>query len=239
MSEEILKGLLHGRLPSGKLTLLYGSGGADKTNLAILCAINYAEEGSKVLYVDADGSFSRLRLDRTVLEHPEAVLRIFLARPPDFAAQGRLIRNIELFLTKDVRLLVFESMTFLYRWGMDGTRDTAFRRNRELNLQLGILSNVAHERDIAVLLTSQVRSRPGSDAVEPVASRLLKRWSDVVVALIPNEKRGETVAVLEKPECGRPKVVFKWLKYRLWLKGDAMSRYRTEVDGVGGGDQGS
>lgn len=219
MNGEILTGLLRGELPRGRLTLLYGRGGTDKTNLAILCAINHAEGGAKVLYIDADGSFSRVRLDHTILKHPEAVSRIFIAHPPDFVAQGKLIRNIELYLVRGVELLVFESINFLYRWGLGGLKDVAFRRNRELNLQLGILSNIARERGIAVLLTSQVRSKLDTGEIEPVASRLLKHWCDVVIALVPDEARGETTAVLEKPRCDGtpPKTTFKWLKYRLWL----------------------
>jgi RecA/RadA recombinase len=219
MNEDMLTGLLHGDLPKGKLTLLYGPGGADKTNLAILCAVKHAEKGYKVLYVDADGSFSRMRLDSTIIKYPEAVSRIFLAKPPNFEAQGKLIRNIELYTAKNVGLLVFESINFLYRWSLEGSSNITFKRNRELNLQLGILSNLARECNIAILLTSQVRSRLDTGKVEPVASRLLKQWCDVVIALSPDEMKGETTATLEKPkhEGEQPQTIFKWLKYPLWL----------------------
>jgi RecA/RadA recombinase len=222
MDENVLTGLLQGDLPQGKLVLLYGRGGTDKTNLAILCAVNHAVKGLKVLYVDADGSFSRVRLDHTIIKYPEAVSRIFLAKPWDFDAQGKLIRNIELYAAKNVGLLVFESINFLYRWSLEGSSKITFKRNRELNLQLGLLSNFVRERNITVLLTSQVRSRLDTGEVEPVAARLLKRWCDIVISLVPDEDRGETTATLEKPKHSGdpPQTVFKWLKYRLWLTGE-------------------
>lgn len=225
MNEEVLTGLLHGDLPKGKLILLYGRGGTDKTNLAILCAVNHAEKGFKVLYIDADGSFSRVRLDHTIIKYPEAVSRIFLAKPWDFEAQGKLIRNIELYTAKNVGLLVFESINFLYRWSLEGPSNITFKRNRELNLQLGILSNLVRERNITILLTSQVRSRLDTGKIEPVASRLLKQWCDVVIALAPDEMKGETTATLEKPKHDgeQPQTIFKWLKYRLWLTSDEES----------------
>lgn len=225
MNEEVLTGLLHGDLPKGKLVLLYGRGGTDKTNLAILCAVNHAEKGFKVLYIDADGSFSRVRLDHTIIKYPEAVSRIFLAKPWDFEAQGKLIRNIELYTAKNVGLLVFESINFLYRWSLEGPSNITFKRNRELNLQLGILSNLVRERNITILLTSQVRSRLDTGKIEPVASRLLKQWCDVVIALAPDEMKGETTATLEKPKHDgeQPQTIFKWLKYRLWLTSDEES----------------
>jgi len=63
------------------------------------------------------------------------------------------------------------------------------------------LAQIAKSHQLTVLMTSQVRSVPlpeGTDVV-PVATRVLKFWSDFVIGLDSAEERGVIVATLEKP----------------------------------------
>jgi RecA/RadA recombinase len=216
MNEDILTGLLHGDLPKGKLILLYGPGGTDKTNLAILCAVNHAERGFKVLYIDADGSFSRMRLDHTITEHPEAVSKIYITQPLDFESQGKLIRNLDAYIA-GVKLIIFDTVTLLYRAGLDGSSKAAFRRSHEMKLQLEKLHQTAEKYGVPILLTAAVHLNIDKGQVEPAAANLLRNWCDIIIFLTPNLQKRETTATLEKPNGEPSKITFKWLKYRLWL----------------------
>lgn len=212
----ILTRLLEGELPPGKLILLYGRGGADKTNIAILCAVTYAMRGFKVLYFDSEGSFSRVRLDYVKRVYPQTIEKILLMHPKTFWEQGKCIRALEQFIYPQVKLVIFESINFLYRVALDGTSQTAFSLNRELNFQLGFLKELSRKYNLPILLTSQVRVSLDGE-VEPVAARILKSWCDIIVFLEPNEQAQKTVATLIKPAV-KEKVEFRWLKYKLWLK---------------------
>jgi len=223
-TSELLVRLLEGKLAPGKVTLIYGCGGADKTNIAIICAISYANRGKTVLYFDAEGSFSRMRLDQTLKDYPLAGHHIFLTRARTFKEQGKFIRGLDAYVTKNVDLIVFDSINFLYRVDLESFSNVTYNLNREINFQMAFLKNLALDHNVCVLITSQVRQSMKTEKVEPVAADILTRWSDVIVSLTPNEAKQETVATLEKPSGDHISKPFKWLKYRLWLKENIQDR---------------
>jgi len=66
--------------------------------------------------------------------------------------------------------------------------------------KVAILAEVSKSYSVPILLTSQVReviNQEGS-IVEPVATRVLKFWSDIVI-LLKKEKAGFITAKIEKP----------------------------------------
>jgi hypothetical protein len=62
------------------------------------------------------------------------------------------------------------------------------------------LAQLVRTKKIAALLTSQVRSTftEGFVELEPVATRVLRFWSDTVLNLKPTSQRNAIKAVLEK-----------------------------------------
>jgi hypothetical protein len=83
---------------------------------------------------------------------------------------------------------------------MSEEKETTFELNRELGRQLACLAQIVRTKKIAVLITSQVRSTftEGIVEMEPVATRVLRFWSDTVLNFKPTSQRNAVKAVLEK-----------------------------------------
>jgi len=181
----LLDRLLRGGLPTDGVSLVYGEAETGKTSFAIQCAVNAARSGYKAIFVDSDGTFSSKRLSQIASHDFEDVSPlIILAKPTTFQEQSLAIDHLDEYLTRKVGLLVVDTITSLYRAELGGARET-FALNRELNRQVASLAQIAKTYKVATLLTSQVRSVFAEEQVglEPVATRVLKFWSDTVLAL--------------------------------------------------------
>ncbi|MEM2254130.1 MAG: ATPase domain-containing protein [Candidatus Bathyarchaeia archaeon] len=193
--------ILEGGLPIGSVSLIYGEAETAKTTLAIQCAVNCAKNGAKVLFVDCDSTFSPRRLSQIASKDVGNVAEhIILARPKDFKEQSTLIDQLAKYLVKDFGLAVFDTVTYLYRLEVAENPEKTFELNRELNRQLAWLAQIAKTHKVAVLVVSQVRSvfENSHVSVEPVATRVLKFWADVIIALKPTENPKIIEAVVEK-----------------------------------------
>ena len=190
--------LLGGGFPLRQISLLYGEASTGKTILSMQCALEVARKDFRVFYVDADQSFSAHRLER-MIGGPQQAEKIVLFRPEDFRDQVEIIENLENVLTKTPALVVVDSITGLYR-SDEGGSGKIFARNRELNRQLAHLNSLAARYTLWVLLTGQVHSTPsgGEWLVEPVATRTLRHWSDLVLRLRQTPKTAVRDCVLEK-----------------------------------------
>lgn len=193
--------ILDGGLPLRKVTLIYGAAETGKTTLAIQCAANTARVGYKTIFMDSDNSFAPERLSQIALDDfDEVSASVILVRPSSFMEQGGVIDHLEEYLTPKFGLVVVDTITSLYRAEL-GTSQKTFTLNRELNRQVASLAEIAKSHQLTALMTSQVRSVPvpeGTDVV-PVATRVLRFWSDFVIGLGSAEERGVVVATVEKP----------------------------------------
>jgi DNA repair protein RadB len=192
--------LLGGGLPSDSVSLVYGEAETGKSSLAIQCAVNCARAGLKSIFIDSDGTFSSRRLSQIAYhDYEEISPLIILITPSIFQEQVEALDHLEDYITKKVGLLVVDTITSLYRVELGGQKET-FELNRELNRQIAYLSEIATSHKVAALITSQVRSvfRRDQVGVEPVARRVLKFWSKVVLNLKPTSQGGIIKAVLEK-----------------------------------------
>lgn len=199
--------LLGGGLPTDGVSLIYGEAETGKTSLAIQCAVNVTREGYKAIFVDSDGAFSPRRLSQMAYHDFEDVSpQIVLVNPNTFQEQAFVIDHLDEYITRRVGLLVVDTVTSLYRAELGGPEET-FTLNRELNRQVAGLAQIAKTHKIATLLTSQVRSVLVQErvSVEPVATRVLRFWSDIVLDL---KRTGQTrvikVVVEKHPRRKRP-----------------------------------
>ncbi|MEM3578717.1 MAG: ATPase domain-containing protein [Candidatus Bathyarchaeia archaeon] len=205
---------LEGGLTVGDISLIYGEAETAKTTLAIQCAVNCARNGYKTLFVDCDGAFSPRRLSQIASEDAEKIAEhIILARPKDFKEQTTLIDQLTSYLTKDFGLVVFDTITYLYRLEVAEKPEKTFELNRELNRQMAWLAQVAKTHKIAILAVSQVRGvfEDMYVAVEPVATRVLKFWANAIIAFKPTENAKIVKAVIEK-KSGAPQQSTSYLK---------------------------
>lgn len=199
--------VLGGGLPTDGVSLIYGEAETGKTSLAIQCAVNVAREGYKAIFVDSDGTFSPRRLSQIAYHDFEDVSpQIVLAKPTTFQEQAFAIDHLDEYITRRVGLLIVDTVTSLYRAELGEPKET-FTLNRELNRQVACLAQIAKTHKIATLLTSQVRSVLVQErvSIEPVATRVLKFWSDIVLDLKHTSQTRVIKVVMEKhPKRKRP-----------------------------------
>lgn len=188
-------------LRPGDVILVYGAAETGKTTLAIQCATNTARLGYRTIFIDSDNSFAPERLSQ-IASHDidEVSTSIILIKPSSFTEQGVVFDHLEEYLTAKLGLIVVDTVTSLYRVEL-GTAKETFTLNRELNRQVAALAQIAKSHELAILLTSQVRSVlvPEGSNVAPVAARVLKFWSDIVISLGSTPQRGVITATVEKP----------------------------------------
>jgi len=195
--------LLNGGLPVGGFSLVYGEAETGKSSLAVQCAVNTARMGCKTLYIDSDDTFSPRRLSQIAYYDSEKVSPLItLVKPTTFEEQAMAIDNLDTYITEKVGLVAVDTITSLYRAELGGSEET-FALNRELNRQAACLAQIAKTRRVAALILSQVRSVFAETrvSIEPVATRVLKFWSEVVLNLKHAGQPRVIRAVLEK----RPK----------------------------------
>jgi len=192
--------LLEGGLPVDGVSLVYGEAETGKSSLAFQCAVNCARMGYKSLFIDSDGTFSLKRLSQIAYYDCEKISPlIILMKPTTFQEQVMAIDHLDEYVSKKFGLMVVDTITSLYRVEL-GTPKETFALNRELNRQVAFLAQIAKTYKVAALITSQVRSVFLEDRVsmEPVATRVLKFWSDVVLNLKQTGQTGVIKVLLEK-----------------------------------------
>ena len=200
---DALDKLLGGGIPVDGVSLVYGEAETGKTSLAIQCAINCGRMGHKSLFIDSDGTFSSKRLSQIAnYDYDKVSPSIILMKPTTFQEQIRVIDHLEEYITTKFGLMVVDTITSLYRVELEGPKET-FALNRELNRQVALLTQIVKTHKIPALITSQVRSffLGNQVSIEPVATRVLKFWSDVVLNLqLTGQTRVIKVLLEKHPE---------------------------------------
>jgi RecA/RadA recombinase len=185
------------------VTLIYGEPETGKSTLAAQCAVNCALQGFKTLFVDCDSMFSAKRLSQISADKFDEIAElIILVKPTDFAEQTALIDHLLDYTAKNTGLVVFDTITSLYRARVAETSQKTFGLNRELNRQMALLAQTAKIQKIPIIVTSQVRGILDEPfgGVAPVATRVLKFWADTIIAMKPTENSQVIKAVLEKTQ---------------------------------------
>ena len=194
-----LDNLLGGGFHSQAINLIYGEATTGKTTLSLTTVFHHLSQkpSAKAVYLDIDNKLNASRLEQIASSQGRNLLpRIQLFTPESYSMQGDALENLPELITGD--LLVIDSITGLYRGETENAEKT-FRVNKELNRQLGYLTEVAETTGSTMLLTGQVRSILDTQQVEPVAQRLLRYWSETIIRLEKTAQSSNRQAVLEKP----------------------------------------
>ena len=198
---------LEGGFSVDNVALVYGEAETGKSTLAMQCAANCAREGYKALFVDPDRTFSPQRLSQIVPEQFQEVPElIILIRPNGFHEQMLLVDQLADYINQNFKLVVFDTITSLYRLRIAESPSKTFELNRELNRQLAVLAQAARTQRIVVLLTGQVHSvlNEVPVSIEPVATRVLKFWADTVLNMKLTKNPRDIEATVEKNTLGLP-----------------------------------
>ena len=194
--------LLHGGLAPGQLMLVYGEAGTGKTTFGLQTAIHAAKKGTRCMFVSCDGPAHAVRLEQLMGTDDDdaAASRLLLVQPDDFYEQSTFIEGLLPYLDK-VRFVTVDSINRLYRLSITNL-DQALVLNKDLNRQLAYLAEFAIQKELPILITSQVRSVIGNESlskkIEPVANRTLAYWSQTIMQLKTAPHPGDRLVFLEK-----------------------------------------
>ncbi len=173
--------LLEGGLEHGCITNFYGPPASGKSQVCFCAAVSAIGRGKKVLFVDTEGGFSHERLGQ--ISNGSVIDNIILLEPKDWEEQKETIRKIEkICKTEPIGLIVIDSIVALWRLAI--TEKNATEVNRELATQLSLLSKIAREQSIPVLITNQVYADIDSGKIELSSRNIVKWWSKNLIELM-------------------------------------------------------
>nr|MDO8080707.1 AAA family ATPase [Candidatus Freyarchaeota archaeon] len=171
--------MLDGGIPFGLITHIFGASATGKTTLATQCALNIAKKRMKTFYIDTEHGIHPARVSQ--MANSEELLQfLIIIRPKSFAEQSNLIDKMESFIVNDVKLIIIDTATKLYRAELDYlAKNVAL--NRELNRQMAELLNLASKYNIAVIVTNQVSAdiTENENQIKPAGGTIISYWSSL------------------------------------------------------------
>jgi len=184
---KILDKLLDEGYETDIITTVYGPSGSGKTNLCILCAINVARLGKKVIYIDTENNFSVERFKQICnsinINHLKTINNIAFLKPNSFEEQKKTFEKLKDIINDKVGLIIVDSIAMLYRLEL-GKAEDIYELNRDLGKQLSDLKQIASKKGIPVLVTNQVYADfEEKDKVNMVGGDLLKYASKCLIEL--------------------------------------------------------
>ncbi len=203
---------LEGGYENGVITLFYGPAASGKSNFVTLAACHNAKKEKKIIFIDTEGSLSFDRVNQISGNLPEFILQnIVILKPTNFNEQKNAFLKLskELKKSKNIGLIIVDSITMLYRLELAEARKKGLEQvqkiNSDLANQMKALYEIARKRNIPILITSQVYSGflseedwlAGKEAqTNLVGGDLLKYWSKCIIEL--KNKHGKKQAIIRK-----------------------------------------
>lgn len=210
---------LTGGVEKGAVTNFYGPPGVGKTNLCILAALQCIKNGGRVVYIDTEGGLSHERIMQ-IGENRDILNHITLIEPKTFEEQGVVIKNLE---SQDFDMLILDSSVALYRLKCaDPTKET-LEANKELSIQLSVLSNIARRKDIPVIITAHTFKNWDTGENQIIGGDSIKYWSKSIVFIEHTGKMSERKATIFKH---RSIPEGKFVKFEIVNEGIKPSRFR-------------
>ncbi|MBN2112184.1 DNA repair and recombination protein RadB [Candidatus Woesearchaeota archaeon] len=195
---EVVDSLLEGGYETDIVTTIYGPAGSGKTNIVLLAAIEIANQGKKVIYIDTEGGFSVARLNQLTSSSKKILSNILFLKPTKFSEQKKAFEKLkDVVNNKEIGLVIVDTIAMLYRLELGKTEDI-YEVNRELGKQIAYLTEIARKKNIPVLITNQVYSNfDERNKIKMVGGDIIRYGSKCLIELqiTPNSKRR---AILKK-----------------------------------------
>ena len=198
-SNSSLDTLLGGGFEKGTITQIFGPPSSGKSNITMTLAVNVAKNNKKVIYMDTEGGISIDRVKQIAgPDFSKVANNIIVLEPTNFLEQNDNLKSIDFWLKKnhaDVDLIILDSAVALYR--VDDMKSS--KLNKELGKQMGMLSKIARQYDVAVVVTNQIYSsidEEGNNDIKAVGGTILQYWSKVIIQLERGDEINPRVATL-------------------------------------------
>ncbi len=194
--------LLSGGVETRCVTQVYGESGTGKTSFCLMLSYTTARN-HRVAYIDTEGlsgeRIGQIFQDRDVLKN------VFIYEVFDFRQQSTAVKEVSrLVKNEDVRLVVIDSLTALYRSELEDEK-RQLRIKRELTSQLTYLLGLARKHDLAVVFTNQMFTDIDSGQIRPLGGPSIDHLSKTILSF---EKSGrERIARLIKHR-SRPEGIY-------------------------------
>ena len=198
-SNSSLDVMLGGGFEKGTITQIFGPPTSGKSNIALTLAVNVAKNNKKVIYIDTEGGISIDRIRQIAgSDFSNAANNIIVFEPTSFTEQNDKLKSIDVRLRRnheDVELIILDSAVALYR--VDDMKSS--KLNKELGKQMGLLSKIARQYDVAVIVTNQIYSaidEEGNSDIKAVGGTILQYWSKVIIQLERGDEINQRIATL-------------------------------------------
>lgn len=194
LQSKNLDELLGGGVEPGVISNFFGAPAAGKTNIALQLTVNCIRSGKKVIFIDTEGGFSTERFIQ--MHEKEALKDVILLHPMSFEEQDRMIKEMEKLFNKEnnIGLIVVDSLVALYRLE-SYAKDVIQEKNAKLSKQLALLSKVARERNIPVIVTNQIYKDFDTDDIEIVGGDI-PRYACKALVFLEKSATGRRRATL-------------------------------------------
>ncbi len=181
---KILDRMLDGGYETDVITTIYGPAGSGKTVLAMLCSINIARSGKKVIYIDTENSFSAERLKQIAPDYKGILHNLIFLKPTSFEEQKNDFEKLKDLVNDKIGLIVVDTIAMLYRIELGQKTENVYDINSSLGKQISYLSEIARKKNIPILITNQVYSNfEEKGKVNIVGGDILKYGSKCLIEL--------------------------------------------------------
>jgi len=185
--------LLDGGIDNDTVTNIYGPAGSGKTNIVLLTILNCIND-KKVIYIDTEGSFSFDRFNQ-LGGNEDLLKKIIFIEPSTWKDQHSHVKNLKKIIEKEkIGLISIDSVVTFYR--LELNQENFQTVNKQLATQYSILSRIAREYKIPVLVTNQVYSK--GEEIEITSRSIGHYWSKSLIELKKTDKANCRLAIIKK-----------------------------------------
>jgi len=216
-----LDALLGGGIETGNTFEAHGSFGSGKSQLAHQLAVNAqlavdkGGAGGGCLFIDTENTFSPNRIEMMAkavkLDPTEALENIQVGRAYNADHQCLLVEKAsEMIRPKNIKLIVVDSVTALFRSDYSGRGELATRQQK-LNRHLHALQRLADIYGVAIYMTNQVMSRPDmmyGDPTTPIGGHVMGHFAGVRLYLRKSKGANRIARMIDAPNLPEGECVF-------------------------------
>ncbi len=207
-----LDNLIGGGIETQSITEVYGKMASGKSQWCFQTSVTVQlpkEQGGLeggCLYIDSENSFRPERVIQAAKRFgmdPDSVLKnVYVARA--YNAEHQMIladKAAEMVSEKNIKLVIVDSLTAQFRSEFVG-RGTLAARQQKLNQHMRSLQKLAEMKNVAVLVTNQVMSRPDilfGDPTEPVGGNVVGHASKTRLYLRKSKEDKRVAKLVDSP----------------------------------------